>query len=710
VGLAVAATCFSAIGQSANQGTACTAIADHELTPAESAYASGRYSRAEDLYGQDVAQKPNDLPLAAAYVQTLLHEGEFERARTQVNKMQAAAPHSAVVLTALAEVQLRQGEPWLALETLDAAAAADPCYARVHLIRSKVLRIDSMHATERAEIEKAYAIDPSDPDIRHAWLSAVHPAEEISGIAESLATMKDLDTETRQKAQTSIDEMMPLLYETSQTCKVLPTAASASLTLIPTYQDAKHVDGYKLDVDFPEGKVHLQVDTAASGMYITRALADRNGWKPGEGDPQGTVRAEKVQIGPLEFRDCLIGVSETPFAGKSDGFIGTDIFSSYLITLDQPNARLTLAPLPAAGLLPGDRSPAAKLPPELQGFIPVYHKQQYLIVPAMLDGKAKRMFVLDTGIRFSTMRPEVAHLVSTTKVNFTNPVQTVSGSTLQVYRDSFDFQLANLALNHQSHILQMDTAAIDHNSGMQIAGMLGFDMLHSFVIRLDYRDGLVKLDSADADVNSIQAGGGLRARKATPAEDCNVADDRDRPLNTTLQGRVTNLIDSAHTKPGREVTLTLVIGWQDDECLLSSGALLYGHVVASTKSPGSSGLALVFDHGDCYTGGKKPLTLRVIGLIGPPDALIALHTVLPSEVAGARSISRMAGATVMAEDLDLNPSGPPHTVHPGVVVGMPDVTLDPLGGPGCSALLTSNGKDIHLGVGAQVLLTRQSAH
>jgi len=138
--------------------------------------------------------------------------------------------------------------------------------------------------------------------------------------------------------------------------------------------------------------------------------------------------------------------------------------------------------------------------------------------------------------------------------------------------------------------------------------------------------------------------------------------------------------------------------------------LLYGHIVSATKSAGSSELALEFDNGDCFKGGKKPLTLRVIGLIGPPDALVALHTVLPSEVAGARNIANLAGMTVMAEDINLNPSGPPHTVHPGIVVGLPNVKLDPLGGPGCSALLTSNGPYIHLGVGAQVLLTRQNSH
>jgi Flp pilus assembly protein TadD len=699
--------------QATSRPGACPAVPEHTPTEAETEYSQRRYDRAEYLYGQELAQHPGDLKLSAAMVHTLLREGEIERASAQVAKAMAADPHSAIALTARAELELKRGEPWLALETLAAAETGDPCYARAYLIRGRALRLNSMYGSERAEIEKAYAIDPNDPDIKHGFLSVVARAKEIAGIEEALATMKDLDSETRQKAQESIDSMLPMLSENTQTCKVVPALASSiTLPLLPTFQDAKHIDGYKLEVQLPQSKARLQVDTAASGLFITRALADSNGLQPGKDDPQGTVRLDRIQIGPLEFRNCLVGVSETPFAEKSDGFIGTDIFSSYLITLDQPGTRLELAPLPQTGsLLPVDRPSSASLPAELKDFTPVYHRQQYLLVPVMLDGKARRLFILDSGIRFSTMRSEVAHLVSTTRVNFTNAMQTVSGSTLQVYRDSFDFQLANLSLNQQSHILQMDTAAIDQNAGMQMAGMLGFDMLHSFVVHLDYRDGLVKLESHDAGVTGAPAAGGLIARKAAN-QDCNDSDSRDRPLNTTLQAQVVGLLDSGRLKLGQEVTVKLVKGWSDDECTLSAGDLLYGHVTSAgcARSPDSSELSLMFDRAQCDRG-ARPLKLRLIAVVAAPDQFVGMHTALPSQVAGAgRSISNLAGGTGLNEDINLNPTGPPHTVHPGVVVGMPTVELDPLGGPGCSARIFSSDKNVRLGVGVQLLFTRQSAH
>ena len=699
------------------QTTACPAIGPHAATPADTAYSEGNYRTAEDLYGEALVQRPHDLQLSAALVHTLLHEAEISQASAQVNKMLAEDPRSAATLAALAEVQLHQGQPWQALDTLNRAAASDRCYARVHLIRSRTLRIDSMYASERAEIQSAYDIDPTDPDIRHAWLSIVSPAREIESIDKSLATMKDLDLETRQKAQESIRSMLPLLTENNQTCKILPAASSATLPLLPSYQDPKHIDGYRLEVQFSQSKARLQVDTAASGLYISKSLAEQNGFQPGADAPAGTVHVDSVHIGPLEFRDCTVGVSDTPFAGKADGFIGTDLFASYLITLDHPAAKLTLAPLPQlSGILPGDRSTDQTAPPELRNFTPVYHRNQYLLVPVLLNNKTRRLFLLDSGIRLSAMASDVAHSVSTTRVNFTNPMQTVSGSTIKIYRDSFDFQFASLSLNHQGHILEFDPSAVDQSAGFEIAGMLGFDMLHSLTLHLDYRDGLVKFESTDAEIapgntrETMTASASGASANDEGKDVCEPEDAADRPLSSTIEAEVTGLFDSGHMKPGRSIAVKIVHEWLDPECRLSEGAILYGHVTASssTKGSGTSELDLIFDHGDCVGHEKQALSLRIIGVVAAPDSFVGLQAATPTEVSGrGRSISTAAASiSSFALVVNLNPEGPPNTIHPGIVAGIPEMKLDPLGGRGCSARLTSSEHSVRLGTGTELIMTR----
>jgi hypothetical protein len=412
--------------------------------------------------------------------------------------------HSAIALTALAEVQLRQGLPWLAINSLDEELAADPCYGRSYLVRSRAIRIDSMYASERAEIQRAYEIDPADPDIQRAWKDIVSAGNESKSIDQALSTMSDIDVKARQNAEASFHALMSRLSENSQTCQVLPTAASAKLPLLASLEDKKeHIYRYQLEVQLPQSKAKLVMDTAASGLYISRALAEQNNLHPDAGAPQGTVHIDHVNIGPLEFRDCTVGVSDMPFPDKADGIIGTDMFASYLITLDFRSKRLTLGLLPPQpGLLPGDRS----VPSELKDATPVYHRRQYLFLPVAVDNKSRGLFVLGTGMPYTGMTSEMAHSVSGVNVN-TNLESTASGAKERVYRDNFDLQLASLPLFQHRRIVEVDLSAIEQNAGFQVAGILGLDLLHSVVLHLDYRDGLVKLDLVEREEVPFKANG-----------------------------------------------------------------------------------------------------------------------------------------------------------------------------------------------------------
>ena len=340
------AALFLSAGSAFAQSAACSPLPAHQATPAEVAYQEAKYESAESLYQQALLQKPNDQDLNIALVHTLLHEGRISDAATRANRAIADDPSSAGALTALAEVQLRQGQPWLASKTLDSAASADSCYPRAHLIRSRIFRIDSMYASERAELQAAYQIDPSDPDIQHAWRHTVNPANDIQRIEDSLATINNLDPDIRAKAQASANSMMSLLSENSQTCQSAPITAPVTLPLIPAYENVKQVSAYKLAVDFPKGKAKLTVDTAASGLYISQTLADANGFQHAEGAPPNTVAVDNLQIGPLQFRNCMVGVSDTAFPDGVEGFIGTDVFAPYLITLNLPESKMEVEPLP----------------------------------------------------------------------------------------------------------------------------------------------------------------------------------------------------------------------------------------------------------------------------------------------------------------------------------------------------------------------------
>jgi hypothetical protein len=204
--------------------------------------------------------------------------------------------------------------------------------------------------------------------------------------------------------------------------------------------------------------------------------------------------------------------------------------------------------------------------------------------------------------------------------------------------------------------------------------------------------------------------GQTAASPATPAqpaaESCPVMAATEIPLNVTLQLKVDGYLDSGHLKPGKEVWFKVANAANYPGCALEADASVYAHVIASnsSKNPSASDLSLKFDRADCTGHAKQALQMRLIGVTAPPEVLARLHSAVPTEVAGgARKMSGAAAATT-GYDTILNPGGAPHTVQPGIVVGLPKIKLEPQGGPECSAKLSSTDKSIVLAQDSKLIL------
>lgn len=192
---------------------------------------------------------------------------------------------------------------------------------------------------------------------------------------------------------------------------------------------------------------------------------------------------------------------------------------------------------------------------------------------------------------------------------------------------------------------------------------------------------------------------------AAPSSQCAPLADTNIPVSGTVEAKITG-INSAHLKPGKEIWFKVAHGVIYAGCRLEADAVVYARIVSSTasKSPGGSELSLAFDRADCSGHDKQPFQFRLIAVVGPPDLTKRLHDAVPAEVAGrGRGIDNTMAAT-NALDLELNPGGPPHTVHPGIVVGVPRLKLEPTAGPECSDKLTSPDGKIELAPGSEFIL------
>jgi clan AA aspartic protease (TIGR02281 family) len=300
-------------------------------------------------------------------------------------------------------------------------------------------------------------------------------------------------------------------------------------------RDATHIRAFGLDVKFNDRSARLQIDTGASGLVISRSVAERAGLKQfsqtevggvgSEGRKSGyTAFADEIKIGTLEFHDCRVEVIDQRNVADSDGLIGMDVFSHFLITLDYPMRKLVLAPLPArrdeaASAKPTlethhngldddqatDEEPPASAPktapagprdryvaPEMKDWTRVYRIGHALLLPASLNSSKEKMFILDTGSSSTTITPEVAREVTKVHTNDNYKVSGISGKVDKVYTaDSVMFRFANVAQRVQD-VVAFATPSISKNMNMEISGLIGYTALAQMTIGIDYRDGLVK--------------------------------------------------------------------------------------------------------------------------------------------------------------------------------------------------------------------------
>jgi predicted aspartyl protease len=529
-------------GNSPAVAATCNVVGPRHPSDAEDAFLHSDYDRAVVLYQAQLQQKPNDPTLIAGLAEVLLRQQKVTEAEDLVQKALAQAPQSAVLMAALGEVQYRAGTPWLASATVDASIKLDPCNPQARLLSARLLRLNSYYATAAKEIATAHALDPTNPRIRSRWLETLPIKERIAELEAYLASANGEDPETLRRLQFYLAFLKQQVIEPHKACRLVSATDTAEIPFVNLMRDATHIRAFGLDVKLNDHDARLQIDTGASGLLISRSVADHAGLKQFSATEVGgigsqgrkdayTTFADDIKIGSLEFKDCTVEVVGKGSVADSDGLIGMDVLSHFLVTLDYPMRKLLLAPLPprpndTSGLKPTletrgnanqDESadtaaaapaaapkPAAHGPydryiaPQMKDWIHVYRIGHDLLLPASMNNGPLKLFIVDTGAFATTISPEVAREV--TKVHNENniTVHGISGKVDKVYTaDNITFRFANISQKVQE-VVAFSTSTVSKNLNMEVAGFIGITALGQMTISIDYRDGLMKF-SYDAN-------------------------------------------------------------------------------------------------------------------------------------------------------------------------------------------------------------------
>jgi tetratricopeptide (TPR) repeat protein len=524
-----------------------------ELAAADQLYRAGKFAEAEASYQSLLNTDSKLVSAQVGLVRAMLRQQKVDEAFDAVNAALAVQSNSAALLAAKGDVQFRRAEMSDAELSYLAAKKLDHKEVHAYLGLAQVYSSYSLYRTAYGELQIAHEIAPDDIEVQRAWLGMLPRKEKLAALEAYLGTPHpDNEEETRRMTE-YLEFLKATADKPVHACRLVSKVEQTE-TKLETMEadDGRRRRGISmprrigLSVKLNNQNVSLLLDTGAGGIIVSRTVAENAGLTRlsalhfgGIGDrglQSGyTAVADHIRIGELEFQDCVVDVISQASLAVGDGLIGANVFGDYLVDIDFPGMWLKLSPLPKhpedivpptslnsegeeqanaeqrdqkessatertpkeQRSSPQDSQTTPRLPrdryiaPEMNSWTKVFRFGHAILVPTSVNDSKPMLFELDTGAFSNILSLRAARQVAKVGSDYRDRVKGVSGEVRQVYSSkkatlSFGrFRQSNLG------IITFDLSNVSSQTGTEVSGFLGFEMLERLELKLDYRDGLV---------------------------------------------------------------------------------------------------------------------------------------------------------------------------------------------------------------------------
>jgi len=244
--------------------------------------------------------------------------------------------------------------------------------------------------------------------------------------------------------------------------------------------------GRTLRLLLDSGAEHLVVPTAVARSAGLPAGAHLSligfGGRPDEGGFYTVART--VDVGPLTLRDCPVDVVDHKVVDGADGVLPLVLFSGFLVRLDLPGKVLELTPYENATV-------------SRERFTGALAVNAVLLLRTVLNGLHDGYYLLDTGAAHDALsRTTARELGGPGPGSELRRVQGAAG-TSEVPRMKYavHFRTAGQDIVSDDVVL-VDLDTFSQYNGVKVAGLLGYPALSRYVLTVDYRHALVRMQAA----------------------------------------------------------------------------------------------------------------------------------------------------------------------------------------------------------------------
>jgi len=417
--------------------------------------------------------------------------------------------------SALGEVYFRQGKLHEAQTEFLNALKLGPVDAQTYLDLARFYRATYDFKKAKVAIDKAYSLDPTDPDIGSAWVETRPLSEQAKALEDNIASQsKYYGRAEKARFKQRLTLMKDEIEHPERTCGVVSWPGSTEIPLTPIGEDFTGLDASVNGV-----RTRLVLSTVSSGIVINGQIAEQAGVQPitradmdalGEQNPPEayTGFARSLKLADLEFQNCYVTVVERAsprsFYDQFEGLIAAGFFSAYLVDIDIPNAKLTLQSLPSRPASEAAASTATDssqgdaqnfhdryTAPEMARWTEMYHFSNAILIPAQVNGSPPALFEVATSSKYNVLEPEFARERASLRHDLRSAhLEGINGRVSSESSGKVKLALGDLHFKAIKVISFDDTSPSDR-AETEIAGYLGFDLLRNLHFTIDYRDGLI---------------------------------------------------------------------------------------------------------------------------------------------------------------------------------------------------------------------------
>ncbi len=515
----------SAGPQSVNPGTA-----NNPLAAADQLFAAGKILEAGARYQALVNADPKLIAARVGLIRCYMMVEKLDEAQAAADAAIALEPNSWLLQLTLGDLRFAQGKLPESERAYVKAENLKPDEAAPYLGLARVYRVYSLNRRAYDNLKRAHEVAPNEIQVQVLWFNSLPHQDRVPALEAYLAS-PEVNPQVARQLEQYLAYLKKNADAPTHACKLVSNVQETNTKLDALPRPGTKLGASGVAVKINGQEMHLALDTGSSGVLLGRTAAERVGLKKlaympimgvGDAGQQGgyTAVVDRIRVGDLEFQDCIVRVTEasTPVTGE-DGLIGSDVFGAYLVDIDIPGAKLRLSPLPkrpdetahpaALKTLPADSqelesdedSPGAPsqahLPkdayvaPEMANWSKALRFRSLLLVPTKVDRTGPLLFLLDTGSFSNILSTRAASKITQIRSDPGMSVKGMSGTVNKVYTaDKATLEFGHYEQDNQD-VVTFDLTPVCKQTGTEVSGILGYNMLRIMQTKIDYRDGLV---------------------------------------------------------------------------------------------------------------------------------------------------------------------------------------------------------------------------